>query len=307
MTRVPTEARAGHSYEESGSQPSGVGRTAVIVKAEASFYAALQECPRDLLAAAPGLHVERRDLGTYLTLSDGVLAAGSLFGRYLEHHKARRVFGARHPLYGRAAVTYDDSGQPIGLSGFCTRLLLAYMEVQLGLGFTGAALRQQRLALEAGLAGEREELHYSYYYPFAHRDNVGLHYVYGPDEQGSGYPSPEWGRFLWYVEEVMKSPFRISPGDVGGTEQGLQRALDQLPRQFAEPHHRDGSVPIFVVRHWARVVEGVLAAHPDAARQLVTDPETGEELPYIPLMDCLLDLPYRNRAVVVFQSTCGSR
>ncbi len=287
--------------------PSQKGSNArVIVKAEATFYAALLECSPVLLSTTRGLTVEKRSLGTYLVISEDIVASPSLFSRYLKHRHSRQAFGMAHPLYGRAPVYYDDAGEPREINYFNTRLLLAFFEVQLALGFAGQAFHKHQKAIEDILAGGQSVLETNYYHPFAHQDNVGIHYVHGPDEMGSGYEQADWDKFLRYSEWAMRRAFALSPEDFGGTEEGLTRARAQHPGGVSSAHARDGSIPMFPIRHWTRIV-GHIFQNKGSADRATFSPEIGGEIAYIPFVDCLLDMPYRRDAVVVFQSVCGSR
>jgi len=278
----------------------------VVVKAEATFYASLLECVPGLLSTTQGLTIEKRSLGTYLALSEAIMAPQSLFARYLKYGPSRQVFGTAHPLHGRTCVHYDDVGEPQTILSFNTRLLLAFFEVQLALGFTGPAFHRHQRAIEDILAGKQSLLETNYYDPFTHQDNVGIHYVYGPEEMGSGYGQADWDRFLRYSEWAMRRAFALSPQDFGGTQEGLMRALAQHPGGVSYAHARDGSIPMFPIRHWTRIVSHIVAKE-SRANRTIPFPEMEGEIAYISFVDCLLDMPYQKDAIVVFQSACGSR
>jgi len=283
-----------------------VRETKVVVKAEATFYAALLECSPALLSTTRGLTIEKRALGTYLVLSEAIVAPQSLFTRYLKYGHSRQVFGTEHPLYGRACVHYNDMGEPQAINHFNTRLLLAFFEVQLALGFAGPAFHRHQKAIEDILAGKQSVLETNYYNPFTHQDNVGIHYVYGPEEMGSGYGQADWGKFLRYSEWAMRRAFALSPQDFGGTEEGLMRALAQYPGGVSDAHARDGSIPMFPIRHWTKIVSHIFQ-NKSSANRAISFPEMVGEAVYIPFVDCLLDMPYQRDAVIVFQSVCGSK
>lgn len=278
----------------------------VVVKAESTFYAALLECSPTLLSVARGIAFEKRDPGLYLLISDAILASESLFGRYLRHDRSRQIFGAHHPLYGRVAVRYSPRGEPVAINHFNTRLLLAFFEVQLALGFAGAASIRHQQAIEDILRGKQVQFETNYYQPFSHEDNVGIHFVCG-QQGGSGYGQSDWRRFIQYAEAAMRRAYELSPGDLGGSAQGLSQALAQFPQSVASTHAADGSIPMFPIRHWTKIVGHVLREKGPAAGNTIAHPETGEAMPYIPFIDCILDMPYTPDAMVIFQSVCGSK
>jgi len=184
--------------------------------------------------------------------------------------------------------------------------LLAFFEVQLALGFAGPAFHRHQKAIEDILAGKQSVLETNYYNPFTHQDNVGIHYVYGPEEMGSGYGQADWGKFLRYSEWAMRRAFALSPQDFGGTEEGLMRALAQYPGGVSDAHARDGSIPMFPIRHWTKIVSHIFQ-NKSSANRAISFPEMVGEAVYIPFVDCLLDMPYQRDAVIVFQSVCGSK
>jgi len=276
----------------------------ITVKAESTFYAELAQCPPDLLASTPGLRLEKRGLSTFLVITDAVLDRSALFGRYLADGRARCVFGAKHPLYERAAVQYAGS-RPARIAHFCTRLLLAFVEVQLTLGFDGSSFVTHQRALERVLANQGADLIINYYDPFGHRDNVGIHYVLGREGRGSGYDRSDWDLFVSYSQRVMERAFELDPAAFG-SEEGLTRAKSQFPQYVADAHARDGSILIALIRHWSRVIDGIMARQAPEQR-VIRLSGAREPVPYIPFVDCLLDMPYKQDALIVFQSVCGSR
>ena len=264
------------------------------------------DCPPTLLASTPGVCLERRGLGTYLRISGAILEPPSVWSRYLAHPASREVFGQTHPLYARAPVVYNQRGEPAAIAYFDTRLLLAFFEVQLALGFAGASFQLHQRAIDAILAGGQAELETNYYEPFSHQDNVGIHYVYGPGEKGSGYGQADWSRFLQYSERAMRRAYELSPEVFGGTEEGLRRALAQYPGYLAKIQAQDGSVPVALARHWSSTVGHIMRT------KGTSDPiryRSGSEegTTYIPFIDGILDMPYREGAVLVLQSICGSK
>ena len=263
-------------------------------------------CPAKRLSAIPGLKLERRGLYTYLILWEAVLASGSLFHRYLMSPGARQVFGATHALYRRTCIAYDSQGRPTGVGYFSTRLLLAFLEVQLALGFSGHLFDRHQKSLESILAGRPAELQTNYYHRFTHQNNIGIHYVYGPEQKGSGYAATDWSAFMHYSECAMRRAYELSPADFAGTEEGLARALGQHPGILASAYARNNSISVVAMREWGRTIARILRTRaPEGAS--IPCLATGVSLPYIPFIDCLLDMPYRDGAIVVFQSVCGSR
>ncbi|MBC7234817.1 MAG: hypothetical protein H5T69_03165 [Chloroflexi bacterium] len=279
--------------------------TEIVIKAEATFYAELSECPRELLASTLGLRLEKRGSGTFLILNDEILTPGTLFAAYLADASARCVFGAEQPLFKRVAIIYNNEGRPVHVDHFNTRLLLAFVEVQLGLGFHGAALVEHQKALQRLLSGESADLVTNYYDPFAHRDHVGIHYVLGRDQRGSGYSRADWELYISYGHRVMERAFALDPATFGSQE-SLKRAKAQFPDYVAEMHARDGSLVMVPIRHWSKVVDSIMARQAPEKRAL-RHPRTGEPMPYVSFLDCLLDMPYKPDALVIFQSICGSR
>jgi hypothetical protein len=61
------------------------------------------------------------------------------------------------------------------------------------------------------------------------------------------------------------------------------------------------------IRHLGTLVYEVLYLKGGKSDRLLTNPRNGQPMPYIPLLDCLLDMPYPSGTMVVFQSTCGGK
>ena len=92
-----------------------------------------------------------------------------------------------------------------------------------------------------------------------------------------------------------------------GSERDCRRAIEQFPQRVADAHTRDGSIPMFPIRHWGHIVDYILRDQHPRDEHLIPCPETGERVPYIPFVDCILDMPYRDDAIVVLKSVCGDR
>jgi len=282
-------------------------RSEITVKAESTFYAALLECPTKVLSETVGLVEERKGANTFLRISKEILDPTSLFCRYLSHQTCRQIFGRIHPLYSGSTLRYDNVGKPIGINYFNTRLLLAFIEVQLGLGFSGSFYQQHQRAIEGILAGKPVKFETNYYHPFTHKDNVGIHYILEPNGDRGGYRSEDWENFLKYSKSAIECVFSISPEDFGNTPSGLERAIGQFTNLITAPYERESRVNMFPLRHWGGLIEGILKKKNQEGTNLIPHPVSGERIPYVHFVDCILDMPYQNGAVVVFQSMCGDR
>jgi hypothetical protein len=136
----------------------------VTVKAESNFYSVLEECPNRAFMETRGAARYRKGGGSYLTITKEIIDPGSLFYRYLMTEKCREVFGTRNPLYPNATLAYE-SELLTGIHYFSTRLLLAFMEVQLALGFSGSLYDSYKAALESRMRGSAVPLTTNYYHP----------------------------------------------------------------------------------------------------------------------------------------------
>jgi hypothetical protein len=277
----------------------------VTVKAESNFYAALEECPPRVLSETRGIDKYREEGATFLKISGDILDPASIFYRYLATPPCRNVFGERNPLYSRAALAYERD-QPIGINYFCTRLLLAFMEVQLALGFSGSNYERHKTALENRMRGEQPALTTNYYHPFTHEDNAGIHYVLNMDGRG-GYAPQDWEHFMAYLESSVRVAFTISPVNFGDTPTGLENKLAEYREIISTPYLETGIIKMPAIRHLGILTYDVLYGKGSAADQMVPNPAGGESMRYIPLVDCLLDMPFRENSLIVFQSTCADK
>ena len=277
-----------------------------IVKAESHFYAALEECPKVVFLTTPGIKKEKDNMGTFVRISKEILNPHSLFYRYLMYPGSYQIFGTRHPLYGKSAIKYDEQERPTEINHFTTRLLLSFFEVQLGLGFSGFSFQKHQQAIETILSGEESEIEVNYYHPFNHQDNIGYHWIYGSDGKG-GYDSQDWRVFLDYPKGILTLAYKLSPEDFGGASDGLERAVEQFTYLVFEPYQKENKINMFPLRHWEKIVNYIFQRHGIKNELLIPHPVTGEMIPYFPLVSYLLDMPYRNGAIVVFQSTCGEK
>ncbi len=277
----------------------------VTVKAESNFYAALEECPPRVLNETRGVDKFREEGATFLKISGDILDPASIFYRYLATPPCRKVFGERNPLYPRATLAYEED-RPAGIHHFCTRLLLAFMEVQLALGFSGSHYERHKTALESRIRGEQTALATNYYHPFTHEDNAGIHYVLNADGRG-GYDPQDWEHLMAYLESSVRAAFRISPINFGNTPQGLASKLAEYREIISTPYLETGIIKMPAIRHLGILAYDVLYGEGTAADRMVPNPAGGESMCYIPLVDCLLDMPFRENSLIVFQSTCADK
>ena len=277
----------------------------ITVEAESNFYAALEECPPRVLKDSRGVEKYRESGSTFLRISNEILDPHSIFYRYLATPPCRKMFGERNPLYPRAALAYEED-RPVSINHFCTRLLLAYMEVQLALGFSGSHYERHKAALEGRIRGEQSPLITYYYHPFTHEDNAGIHYVLNADGRG-GYAPQDWEHFLTYLESSVRTAFRISPINFGSTPQGLAAKLAEYREIISKPYLETGIIKIPAIRHLGILVYDILFGKGTPAEQMLPNPAGGESMRYIPLVDCLLDIPFRENSLIVFQSTCADK
>jgi len=277
----------------------------ILVKAEADFYAALETCPADILARTRGIRKYREDSALYLEITPAILDPESLFVRYLKLPAIRDVFGAHNPLFTTSTLEYQGEN-PLRLNHFNTRLLLAFFEVQLALGFSGESFRRHQLDLENLLQGKPARLVTNYYHPFTHEDNVGIHYVLHPDGR-PGYSNSDWQNFIQYAQNGMRAAFKVSPDDFGGNEDGLERKLREFCELVSDPYLKTGILNNPPIRHLGILIQEVLFLKGGLQAHYVSNPRTGRPMEYLPLMDCLLDMPYRSGSMVIFQSTCAGK
>ncbi len=277
----------------------------VTVKAESNFYAALEECPTRVLKETHGVEKYRSDGSTYLRISGDILDPASIFYRYLATPACRKVFGERNPLYPCVALSYEED-RPVGINHFCTRLLLAFMEVQLALGFSGSNYERHKTALENRIRGDQLPMTTNYYHPFTHEDNAGIHYVLNTDGQG-GYAMQDWEHFMAYLESSVRIAFTISPVNFGDTPTGLENKLAEYREIISKPYRETGIVKIPAIRHLGILTWDILYGKGTETEQMVPNPAGGGKMSYIPLVDCLLDMPYREDSLIVFQATCADK
>jgi hypothetical protein len=277
----------------------------VTVKAESNFYAALEECPPHILKESHGVEKYRESGAIFLRISGDILDPASIFYRYLATPACRKVFGERNPLYPRAALTYDED-RPMCVNHFCTRLLLAFMEVQLALGFSGSHYERHKTALESRIRGEQTALATNYYHPFTHEDNAGIHYVLNADGRG-GYAPQDWEHLMAYLESSVRAAFRISPINFGNTPQGLAGKLAEYREIISRQYLETGIIKMPAIRHLGILTYDVLYGKGTATDQMVPNPANSGTMRYIPLVDCLLDMPFRENSLIVFQSTCADK
>ncbi len=277
----------------------------ITVKAESNFYAALEECLPRVLNESRGVEKYRSNGATYLRISDEILDPASIFYRYLVTPACRKVFGERNPLYPSAALAYGEN-RPVCVNHFCTRLLLAFMEVQLALGFSGSHYERHKAALESRIRGEQPAFTTNYYHPFTHEDNAGIHYVLNADGRG-GYAPQNWEHFMVYLESSVRAAYAVSPVNFGNTAQSLENKLAEYREIISRPYRETGIIKIPAIRHLGILVYDILYGKGTAADQIVPNPAGGESMRYIPLVDCLLDMPFRENSLIVFQSTCADK
>lgn len=146
----------------------------------------------------------------------------------------------------------------------------------------------------------------NYYHPFTHEDNVGIHYILNRDGQ-PGYSIEDWQNFISYAETSMRAACRVSASDFGGNELGLEKKIRDYRELVSNPYLKSGILNNPPIRHLGILIHEVLFLKGSPESQFVPNPRTGQPMSYIPLMDCLLDMPYRPGTLVVFQSTCAGK
>lgn len=277
----------------------------IVVKAEADFYSSLEVCPNDVFVKTRGIRKFKEDNVTFLAISRKIIDPASLFYRYLEHVQSKQVFGSINPLFQTSTLNYEGE-KLVGLNHFTTRLLLTFFEVQMALGFSGDLYYQHQAAIEHILQGKQDRLLTNYYHPFNHEDNAGIHYVLNKDGL-PGYSAEDWDTFLKYSAASIQAAFQISPADFGETIQGMERKIQDYIGLVSEPYLRTGILNVSPVRHLGILIYEILYFKSSADFHLIPNPRTGKPMKYIPLIDCLLDMPYRNGGLIVFQSTCAGK
>ena len=279
--------------------------SSVLVKAEADFFAALETCPTEILSAEKGICRYREGNALYLEVTSSILDSTSRFGQYLALPSSQKVFGFHNPLFADTAVKYVGN-IPVKLNHFNTRLLLAFFEVQLALGFTGSVLRRHLQDLDSCLQGSQVRLMTNYYHPFTHEDNVGIHYVLNHAGR-PGYSSQDWQNFIQYSQTSMQAAFQVSPSDFGATESGLHRKQQEYRQLVSDAYLATGILNNPPIRHLGILIHEVLSYKGGPAACFVPNPRSRQPMKYIPFMDCLLDMPYQPGTLIIFQSICAGK
>ncbi len=277
----------------------------VVVKAESYFYSSLEICPQVVFRETMGIQKHKEGNSTFLAISKDILNPGSLFYKYLMIEKSREIFGLINPLFRDSTLKYKN-GNLVGVNHFNTRLLLAFFEVQMSLGFSGPLYEKHKTSLENIIRGKQEHLSTNYYHPIAHEDNAGIHYVLNKDGKG-GYDSKDWDNFNKYFESSIKAAFRISPVDFGETQEGIERKMQEFTDLVSNPYKETGFINIPPIRHLGILINEVLYLKGSKNSCIINNPVTAKPMKYIPLVDCLLDMPYKKGSIIVFQSTCGDK
>ncbi len=240
-----------------------------------------------------------------MEVSSSILEPTSRFVNYLALPSSQKVFGIHNLLFDDSAVDYSGI-TPVKLNHFTTRLLLAFFEVQLALGFSGSAFRRHQQDMESLMQGSPVRLTANYYHPFTHEDNVGIHYVLNREGQ-SGYSIEDWQNFIQYSQSSMQAAFQVSPEDFGATESGLHRKQLKYRELVSDAYLATGILNNPPIRHLGILIHEVLSYKGGPAACFVPNPRSTQSMKYIPLMDCLLDMPYQPGTLVIFQSTCAGK
>ncbi|MFH1971621.1 MAG: hypothetical protein ABIJ05_04540 [Patescibacteria group bacterium] len=280
-----------------------VENESVIIKSEGDFYASLLLCPSNIFENTRGIIKEKKDNSIYLTLSSDILNPNSLFYRYLCFEKSRKVFGTKNPLYESSTISYEKE-IPVKINHFNTRLLLAFLEVELAIGFEKRPLREHRDAIKDILEGNPKQLRTTnYYHPFLHEDNIGFHYIQAVDGKG-GYFERDWDNFIKYSINSNKSAYAIAPEDFGSSQKEFNEKINSFLNLVSSDYHQIGKINSRAIRRFGHSIYEILYYRGSENSKYVLNPTTNGKMAYIPLIDCLLDMPYKKDAIVTFQSGC---
>lgn len=280
-----------------------VEKERVTIKSEGNFYASLLLCPIDILDNTKGILKEKKDNSIYLTFSKDILNPNSLFYSYLAFEKSRQVFGTRNSLYESSTLTYEGDN-PVKINHFNTRLLLAFLEVQLAIGFEKTPLQEHQNAIKDIIGGKPCPLRTNYYHPFIHEDDVGIHYVQDATEKEGGYYPNGWENFIKYSENSYRAAFDVSPENFGNSPQVREKTINDFIQIVSGEYKINGIINIRQIRRFSHLIYDVLYYKGSEDSKFVLNPATNEKISYIPLIDCLLDMPYKKGAIVTFQSGC---
>jgi len=273
----------------------------IAIKAESAFYASLLECPESVFVESKGIQKRKIDNSTYLMISKNILSSPFFFN-YLSLESSKKIFGVINPLYGTATLTYEK-GNPIHINHFTTRFLLAFIEVQLGIGFTGSLFQIHKKQLENIFQGKPSALQTNYYHPFTHDDNLGIHYILSSNEE-SGYSNENWDCFIKYFKIAIKSAFKISSKDFGTTHEGLVKHINEFMNLFDTPYREMKKINMPPIRRYGQLIHDVLFFKDAEDSRFIPNPISNTKMKYINLVDCILDMPYKDGAIVIFSSTC---
>ncbi|MFH1971282.1 MAG: hypothetical protein ABIJ05_02765 [Patescibacteria group bacterium] len=275
----------------------------VVIKSEGNFYASLLLCPSNIFENTRGIIKEKKDNSIYLTLSSDILNPDSLFYRYLSFEKSRKVFGTKNPLYKASTIVYEKE-IPVKINHFNTRLLLAFLEVELAIGFEKTSLQEHQDAIKDILEGKPRQLKTTnYYHPFLHEDNIGYHYVQAVDGNG-GYFERDWDNFLKYSINSIKSAYAIAPEDFGSSLKELNEKTESFLNLVSSDYQQIGKINSRAIRRFGHSIYETLYYKGSENSKYVLNPASNEKMAYIPLIDCLLDMPYKKDTIVTFQSGC---
>lgn len=122
-----------------------------------------------------------------------------------------------------------------------------------------------------------------------------------------GYAPQDWEHFMAYLESSIQTAFAVSPVNFGGTTQSLAKKPAEYREIISRPYLETGIIKIPAIRHLGILVYDILFGKGTPAEQMLPNPAGGESLRYIPLVDCLLDIPFRKNSLIVFQSTCADK
>jgi len=273
----------------------------ISIKAESAFYASLLECPESVFVESKGIQKRKIDNSTYLIISKNILSS-PLFYSYLSLEGSNKIFGTRNPIYDTSTLTYKE-GVPIRINHFNTRLLLAFIEVQLGIGFTGSLFQVHKKQLENIIQGKSSKLQTNYYHPFKHEDNVGIHYILDP-KGGHGYSNQNWDNYAKYFESSIEAAFKTSSEDFGFTHEGLIKQISEFKSLVITPYKESFKVNMPPIRRFGQLIYDTLFFKGSEDSCFIPNPIKNTKMMYIHLVDCILDMPYKNGAVVIFSSTC---
>jgi hypothetical protein len=284
---------------------SFVEQERVFVKSEGDFYGSLLVCPPNTLENTRGVSQEKKDNSIYLTLSSDILNPNSLFYRYLTFERSRQVFGIPNPLYQSSPIIYEGIN-PKKINYFNTKLLLSFMEVELQIGFSGKSRKNHEKIVKSILNGEKNSLPaglVKYYDPFRHEDNIGLHYVQGPDGKG-GYLEKDWKNFIKYAVSAINSAYAISPEDFAISPTELNKEIDSFVDTISTGYYQNGAILSRRIRRFGHLIHDVLYYKGSSDSKYVLNPATNEKMAFLPLNYCLSDMPFPKNIKVTFQSGC---